>query len=445
MATTDFLLRPAVQSPRSQPAGQENASSPRSTSAAPGQSFSSVYTQQQRASQLKQQQAQQRQAAVNQEKQQQAARHSAAHTAAQPTKAQSSPAADNRSKTKDNSSDSASKAVDEGQTLAKNAAAIEHSGNPLPAETEQELVDSEEELLDPLFLFAMAATAADNAEQATVISSAGTTAKGELLLNGSRVSLLQSNAGLDTDLEAELEASEDSADPSKKALKSELNVSSDKAALLSSSSGKVTEVLAEKGAAERSSAAPLLESAKAAPGTLLNNQAVTPNETIRGDMQPRQDSLLAAQQARQVPGSPVAMQQPGWSQQVTDKVMWMSSQNLQSAEIKLDPAELGRLEIKVSVGQELTQVTFSSANPSVRDSLEGQMHRLRELLAQQGMQDVDVNVSDQSQQQAEAHEQQRAGQGRSGTTADNTDEVVQHVTPIREQHDGRLGLVDDYA
>ena len=163
-------------------------------------------------------------------------------------------------------------------------------------------------------------------------------------------------------------------------------------------------------------------------------------------MQPRPDSLLTAQQTRQVPGAAVVMQQPGWTQQVTDKVMWMSSQNLRSAEIKLDPAELGRLDIKIDMSQEHTQVTFSSANAGVRDSLEAQMHRLRELLAQQGMQDVNVNVSDQSQQQAEAQAQELAqGRSGSGTGADNSEEIQLQVTTLHEQHDGRLGLVDYYA
>ena len=140
------------------------------------------------------------------------------------------------------------------------------------------------------------------------------------------------------------------------------------------------------------------------------------------------------------------MQQPGWTQEVTDKVMWMSAQNLKSAEIKLDPAELGRLDIKVDMSQEQTQVTFASANAGVRDSLESQMFRLRELLAQQGLQNVDVNVSDQSQQQAESQAQASARSGGNGTQSGQNDEdVQQQMTPLRQQEDGRSGLVDYYA
>ncbi|MGH6961886.1 MAG: flagellar hook-length control protein FliK, partial [Dongiaceae bacterium] len=93
----------------------------------------------------------------------------------------------------------------------------------------------------------------------------------------------------------------------------------------------------------------------------------------------------SAQRAALIPGQPVPMQQGGWSEAVVDRVMWLSSQNLKSAEIQLDPAELGRLEVRVHMTQDQTQVTFASPNANVRDALEGQMHRLRELFAQQGM------------------------------------------------------------
>ena len=97
-----------------------------------------------------------------------------------------------------------------------------------------------------------------------------------------------------------------------------------------------------------------------------------------------------------VPGQPLAMQSGGWSEAVVDKVMWLSSQNLKSAEIQLDPAELGRLEVRVDISKDQTQVTFASPHAGVRDTLEGQMQRLRDLFTQQGMNLLDVNVSDQS-------------------------------------------------
>jgi flagellar hook-length control protein FliK len=96
--------------------------------------------------------------------------------------------------------------------------------------------------------------------------------------------------------------------------------------------------------------------------------------------------------------------------------MYLSSANLKAADIQLQPAELGRLDIRVNmVPDQQTQVTFMSAHPGVREALDGQMHRLREMFVQQGMGQVDVNVSDQSRGQDQQQAQQsQAGRAQAG-------------------------------
>ena len=107
---------------------------------------------------------------------------------------------------------------------------------------------------------------------------------------------------------------------------------------------------------------------------------------------------------------PLAMHQSGWSEEVVNRVMYLSSANLKTADIQLEPAELGRLDIRVNMAADQpAQVSFVSGHAGVREALEGQMFRLREMFAQQGMGQVDVNVSDQSRQwqgQGQAPDQQ---------------------------------------
>jgi flagellar hook-length control protein FliK len=158
----------------------------------------------------------------------------------------------------------------------------------------------------------------------------------------------------------------------------------------------------------------------------------------------------AAQRLPLVPGQPVQVGHPGMSEAVVDKVMWLSSQNLKSAEIQLDPAELGRLEVRIELNKDqAAQVTFVSANANVRDQLEGQAHRLRELFAQQGMNQLDVNVSDQSMargSQGGGEEGQRRSAGR-GFGGSRDEEVIGGVSEIRTPSSGAAprGLVDYYA
>ncbi|WP_160287809.1 flagellar hook-length control protein FliK [Pseudomonas knackmussii] len=154
----------------------------------------------------------------------------------------------------------------------------------------------------------------------------------------------------------------------------------------------------------------------------------------------------------QVPGQPVAMQQNGWTDQVVDRVMWMSSQNLKSADIQMEPADLGRLEVRIHMTSDQTQVTFASANAGVREALDSQQHRLRDLFNQQGMTQVNVNVSDQSLARGWQGQQQGSGNGNgrggsSTASSDGDDEpMLSGVSEIRARPQlGGLGMVDYYA
>ncbi len=150
----------------------------------------------------------------------------------------------------------------------------------------------------------------------------------------------------------------------------------------------------------------------------------------------------------------VPMGQPGWSEAVVNKVMWMSSQNLQSVEIQLDPAELGPLEIKIQTRGQEHQVQFVSQNAGVRDALEGQMFRLREMFTQQGVGQLDVNVSDGSSGQRQQDgglfaqgdgrggERGNAGTGILGDAADTTASASEVSAQALLAHSR---LVDYYA
>ncbi|ROL81932.1 flagellar hook-length control protein FliK [Pseudomonas protegens] len=129
---------------------------------------------------------------------------------------------------------------------------------------------------------------------------------------------------------------------------------------------------------------------------------------------------------------PLAMHQSGWTDEVVNRVMYLSSANLKSADIQLQPAELGRLDIRVHmIPDQQTQVTFMSAHAGVREALEGQMHRMRDMFNQQGLGQVDVNVSDQSrgwqgQEQAQQEQNRRSGSSTNGTRLDGVDEELPH-------------------
>ncbi|KMM83154.1 flagellar hook-length control protein FliK [Pseudomonas taetrolens] len=145
---------------------------------------------------------------------------------------------------------------------------------------------------------------------------------------------------------------------------------------------------------------------------------------------------------------PLAMHQSGWSEEVVNRVMYLSSANLKSADIQLEPAELGRLDIRVNISaDQAAQVNFVSGHAGVREALDSQMHRLREMFAQQGMGQVDVSVSDQSRQW-QGREQEHQEQARRGARPENSHEDELNIAPAQAVAPGIVlgsSAVDYYA
>lgn len=155
--------------------------------------------------------------------------------------------------------------------------------------------------------------------------------------------------------------------------------------------------------------------------------------------------VLAATQSLGVPFG-----QAGWGDAMVEKIQWMSSQNLRSVEIRLDPAELGPMEIHIQTRGQEHQVQFVSQNPSVREALEAQMFRLRESFSQQGMDLVNVSVGDSSVGQQAGQDSQGRSTGGSAvagapSTASMADEagMLMAADAISQAMTNRL--VDYYA
>ncbi|MDP2715608.1 flagellar hook-length control protein FliK [Rheinheimera sp.] len=87
--------------------------------------------------------------------------------------------------------------------------------------------------------------------------------------------------------------------------------------------------------------------------------------------------------------------------QLRERVSLMVRQNIQVAEIRLDPAGLGQMQIKIDMQQDQASVQFIVQQPQAKELLEQQLPRLREMLQQQGIALSEGNVQQQTQQQQE--------------------------------------------
>ncbi len=136
---------------------------------------------------------------------------------------------------------------------------------------------------------------------------------------------------------------------------------------------------------------------------------------------------------------PVPVGQPQWSQAVGDKVLWLAAQNVSSAEINLNPEHLGPMQVKVSVNQEQTSVSFTSHHAVVREVLDQNLGRLRDMFSEQGLHLVNVDVSDKSFSRQQGDAQHHNGQGANKELA-TEEEAPVAVSLITQQR-----LVDHYA
>ncbi|WP_049781062.1 flagellar hook-length control protein FliK [Hahella chejuensis] len=119
------------------------------------------------------------------------------------------------------------------------------------------------------------------------------------------------------------------------------------------------------------------------------------------------------------------LQQPvqgdDWGEGMAQKVVWFVGQKIQSASVHLNPPELGPIEMKIHVQKDQAHVQIQSPHAIVRDMAEGTAHRLRELLAEQGLQLSQFDVSSQ-QQQTGAGSGQESGGADGGLVAGEGDE-----------------------
>ncbi|WP_232504280.1 flagellar hook-length control protein FliK [Shewanella benthica] len=95
------------------------------------------------------------------------------------------------------------------------------------------------------------------------------------------------------------------------------------------------------------------------------------------------------------------------------QLVTMVSQGTLHAEIRLDPPELGPLVVRIQIQGDQTQVQFHVVQPQTRDIIEQALPKLREMLAEQGLQLTDSQVSqrDSGKDQGEAEHSERSQEG----------------------------------
>lgn len=158
---------------------------------------------------------------------------------------------------------------------------------------------------------------------------------------------------------------------------------------------------------------------------------------IHAGTAPAQPPSAPAQLAMQsAPG------QPQFAQEVGQHVSWLAGQNIQQAEIQLNPKKLGPIQVEITTHHDRVDVTFAVQHPQTVHALQQTLPQLHDMLAQQGLNLGHASVGQQAPGRQHPAFAQHAGGGRAGR-----DSGSGHANPPtwRSARVAVPGRVDDFA
>ena len=137
---------------------------------------------------------------------------------------------------------------------------------------------------------------------------------------------------------------------------------------------------------------------------------------------------------------PVSVDDSEWPNQFNQQIMWMGKQNIDTALVKIHPQELGPVEISIKMVKDDASITITAHHLPVRELIEQAMPRLKDMMAEQGINLANVNVESNRKDtngQAAAENDAGASQTAQETEADS---MIKTITRRKSE-----GVVDYFA
>jgi flagellar hook-length control protein FliK len=166
-------------------------------------------------------------------------------------------------------------------------------------------------------------------------------------------------------------------------------------------------------------------------GALATAQAATTASGMR-------DAGISAPLAVNTP-----LAQAGWDNEFSQKITWLATQRDQSAELHLNPPQLGPLDVVIKVSADQATALFTSPHAAVREAIEQALPRLREMLAENGIMLGNATVGDQASRK-EQNDFTSSQQG-SGTHSGSIGEVTSATATGARIATRHNGMVDTFA
>lgn len=155
--------------------------------------------------------------------------------------------------------------------------------------------------------------------------------------------------------------------------------------------------------------------------------------------------LTASSGAATTSGHSLAVDTPvgasGFAKELGQQVTWLSGQEVKQAQIRLNPQDLGPLDVKVSVEHGRVDVAFMTQHPAAAAAVQQGLGQLNQMLGGQGLSLGHTSVGQHGAQQQFANSQGQSSQAQ--TSGDSEDKTEQSSVSTLQRV--AVGLVDAFA
>ena len=135
--------------------------------------------------------------------------------------------------------------------------------------------------------------------------------------------------------------------------------------------------------------------------TPSNLQALnTPSQANLNHITPNRETAVSV---------PTPVRDQNWSADFGQKILWLATNEKQTAQLTLNPPQMGPIEISLSVDKGNATASFVSANAEVRQAIESALPRLREMLVSSGIELGQANVGAESFRQSGGNGEESRG------------------------------------
>ena len=136
---------------------------------------------------------------------------------------------------------------------------------------------------------------------------------------------------------------------------------------------------------------------------------------------------------------------PGWSKDLGEHIIWMNNKDITAAEIKLNPANLGPISVRIDVNQDnQATILFTAQHTETKEALEASVPKLREMLNGQQLNLVNVNIS-QNSNSPHGRQQSQLFQDTTGNSGSTLETLATESGMNEKNHLVSKGLLSLYA